>query len=181
MIREPRRGLPSPGAGFALANGARAFRHRNYRLFFGSQIVSLVGTWMQVVAQAWLVLELTDDPFLLGLVAAMQFLPVTILGLFGGLIADALPKRRTLIRTQAVQMTLAFILFARDRLSTWHIVALAAGVTNAVDMPTRQSFVPGDGGPPTGNRGRPQPATFNGARIVAGRPGGLVIRGGRAT
>jgi len=77
-----------------LRNGSRAFRHRNYRLFFTGQLVSLVGTWMQTVAQAWLVLQLTGDPFLLGLVAAMQFLPVMVLGLFGGLIADALPKRR---------------------------------------------------------------------------------------
>ena len=78
-----------PGAGLSLANGARAFRHRNYRLFFGGQLVSLVGTWMQTVAQGWLVLQLTGDPFLLGVVAALQWIPVMVLGLFGGLIADA--------------------------------------------------------------------------------------------
>ena len=70
----------------------RALAHRNYRLFFVGQLVSLVGTWMQQVAQAWLVLQLTGDPFLLGLAATVQFLPVMVLGLFGGLIADALPS-----------------------------------------------------------------------------------------
>jgi MFS family permease len=129
-----------------LANGSRAFAHRNYRLFFFGQLISLIGTWMQQVAQAWLVLQLTGDPFLLGLVAAMQFLPVMVLGLFGGLIADALPKRPTLIATQVVQMSLAFVLFgltATGAVEVWHILALAflLGITNAVDMPTRQSFV----------------------------------------
>src|SRR3954452_10608757 len=111
MMRDPSRGLPRVGSGFALANGSRAFRHRNYRLFFGGQLISLVGTWMQSVAQSWLVLQLTGDPFMLGLVAAAQFLPVLVLGLFGGVIADVLPKRRTLIVTQASAMLLAFTLF----------------------------------------------------------------------
>ena len=181
MMRDPRRGMPSPGFGLALANGGRAFRHRNYRLFFGSQLVSLVGTWMQSVAQAWLVLELTGDPFLLGLVAAMQFLPVTILGLFGGLIADALPKRRTLIGTQAVQMVLAFVLFgltASGLVQVWHIIVLAGllGATNAVDMPTRQSFVPEMvGRPDLANAVALNSATFNAARVVGPAVAGLVI------
>ena len=78
----------------------RAFRHRNYRLFFGGQAISLVGTWMQQVAQGWLVLQLTHDPLWLGLVSVAQFGPVIVLGLFGGVIADQLPKRKTLIATQ---------------------------------------------------------------------------------
>ncbi|TMG21963.1 MAG: MFS transporter, partial [Chloroflexi bacterium] len=82
----------------------RALRHRNYRLFFAGQLISLVGTWMQSVAQAWLVLALTGSPFALGLVAAAQFTPVLVFGLFGGLIADHLPKRRTLLATQVVSM-----------------------------------------------------------------------------
>ncbi|MFL5757176.1 MAG: MFS transporter, partial [Chloroflexota bacterium] len=85
------------GAGPGLA----AFRHRNYRLFFAGQLVSLVGTWMQSVAQAWLILTLTGDPFWLGVIAAAQFGPVLVFGLFGGVLADALPKRRTLVATQA--------------------------------------------------------------------------------
>ena len=76
------------------SSGVNAFRHRNYRLFFSGQLISLVGTWMQQVAQAWLVLQLTGDPIWLGIVAAAQFLPVMVLGLFAGVAADALPKRR---------------------------------------------------------------------------------------
>src|SRR6186713_3323932 len=105
MTADSTRAAPRPGRGFALANGGRAFKHRNYRLFFGGQLVSLIGTWMQQVAQAWLVLQLTHDPLILGLTTALTFLPVLILGLFGGIIADALPKRQTLMVTQAVQMT----------------------------------------------------------------------------
>ena len=164
-----------------LRNGARAFRHRNYRLFFSGQLVSLIGTWMQTVAQAWLVLQLTGDPFLLGLVAAMQFLPVMVLGLFGGLIADALPKRRTLIVTQVVQMVLAFVLFgltATGAVEVWQIMVLALllGITNAVDMPTRQSFVVemvgrGD----VANAVALNSAVFNTARIVGPAIAGLTI------
>ena len=81
----------------SVRRGMSAFRHRNYRLFFGGQAISLVGTWMQQVAQAWLVLELTHDPLWLGVVAAAQFIPVMIFGLFGGVLADNLPKRQTLL------------------------------------------------------------------------------------
>jgi MFS family permease len=164
-----------------LANGSRAFAHRNYRLFFFGQLISLIGTWMQQVAQAWLVLQLTGDPFLLGLVAAMQFLPVMILGLFGGLIADALPKRRTLMATQAVQMALAFVLFgltATGAVEVWHILVLALllGITNAVDMPTRQSFVVEMvGREDVANAVALNSAVFNGARIVGPAIAGLTI------
>lgn len=181
MIRDPRRGVPAAGSGFALANGARAFRHRNYRLFFAGQLISLVGTWMQSVAQAWLVLQMTGDPFLLGLVSAVQFLPVLVLGLFGGLIADSLPKRQTLVATQTIQMLLAFSLFAlvaTGRVEVWHIVVLAAllGTTNAVDMPTRQAFVVemvgrGD----IANAVALNSAVFNMARIVGPAVAGLTI------
>ena len=163
------------------AERPRAFQHRNYRLFFSGQLISLVGTWMQTVAQAWLVLDLTGDPFLLGLVAAMQFLPVMVLGLFGGLIADALPKRRTLIATQAIQMVLAFVLFgltAGGVVEVWQIMVLALllGITNAVDMPTRQSFVVemvgrGD----VANAVALNSAIFNTARIVGPAIAGLAI------
>ncbi|MFL5755727.1 MAG: MFS transporter, partial [Chloroflexota bacterium] len=123
-------------------NGLRVFRHRNYRLFFIGQAVSLVGTWMQQVAQAWLVLQLTHDPIWLGIVAAAQFIPVMIFGLFAGVLADALPKRRVLIWTQASMMILAGILAAlvyANVVEVWMILALALllGVANAVDMPVR--------------------------------------------
>src|SRR6187397_3651204 len=88
----------------AWAKAAAPFGHRNYRLFFGGQAISLVGTWMQQVAQAWLVLELTHDPIWLGIVSAAQFIPVIFLGLFAGVAADALPKRKVLVGTQVAMM-----------------------------------------------------------------------------
>ena len=170
-----------PGSGIALANASRVFAHRNYRLFFGGQVVSLIGTWMQSVALAWLVLQLTGDPLMLGVVSAMQFLPVLVFGLFGGLIADALPKRQTLIATQVAQMLLAFALFAlvaSGRVEVWHIVVLAAllGLSNAVDMPTRQAFVVEMvGRDDVSNAVALNSAVFNGARIVGPAVAGLVI------
>jgi hypothetical protein len=76
------------------------FRHRNYRLFWSGQLISLAGTWMQSIAQAWLITELTPDSIWLGVVAAAQFTPVLVFGLFGGVLADVLPKRQSLIGTQ---------------------------------------------------------------------------------
>ena len=181
MIREPRRGLPDAGAGSAFRNGARALRHHNYRLFFVGLLVSLIGTWMQQVAQAWLVLDLTNDPFVLGLVAALAFLPVLVLGLFGGLIADALPKRRTLMVTQTVQMVLAFVLFGlvvTDAVQVWQILVLATllGVTNAVDMPTRQAFtVEMVGREDVANAIALNAAVFNGSRVIGPAVAGLTI------
>jgi MFS family permease len=167
--------------GLAPSNAARVFRHRNSRLFFGGQLVSLVGTWMQTVAQAWLVLELTGDPFLLGLVAAVQFLPVLVFGLFGGLIADVLPKRPTLLATQVTQMILAFLLFGlvvTERVEVWQIVVLAflLGLSNAVDMPTRQSFVVEMvGREDLSTAVALNSATFNAARVVGPAVAGLTI------
>jgi hypothetical protein len=95
----------------AIRRSVSAFGHRNYRLFFTGQLISLVGTWMQQVAQAWLVLEISGgDPLWLGVVAAAQFVPVMILGLFAGILADTLPKRQTMVATQAAMMILAIIL-----------------------------------------------------------------------
>ncbi|HEY8868362.1 MAG TPA: MFS transporter [Candidatus Limnocylindrales bacterium] len=163
-------------------DGYRSFRHRNYRLFFAGQLISLVGTWMQTVAQAWLVLQLTGgNPFALGLVAVAQFLPVLVFGLFGGLIADGLPKRATLVGTQLAAMILALALFA---LTATHLVtveqvmvlALALGVVNAVDMPTRQSFaVEMVGREDVSNAVALNSAMFNAARIVGPAVAGLTI------
>src|SRR5437899_8621873 len=74
-----------------------ALRHRNFRLFWCGQLISLIGTWMQTIGQAWLVLELTHSAWLLGIVGALQFLPIMFLSLFGGVLADRLPKRKVLI------------------------------------------------------------------------------------
>jgi MFS family permease len=169
-----------PGAvgGF---HGLRAFRHRNYRLFFGGQLVSLIGTWMQQVAQAWLVLQLTHDPLWLGLVAVAQFGPVIIFGLFGGVIADQLPKRKTLLVTQTVAMVLAFILFgltATGVVQVWHVIILAVllGTNNAIDMPTRQSFaVEMVGREDMTNAVGLNSAQFNASRILGPAVAGLLI------
>jgi predicted MFS family arabinose efflux permease len=173
----------------ARASGARprnrrvaAFGHRNYRLFFAGQAISLVGSWMQVVAQDWLVLQVSGgQPFWLGVVSAAQFLPPTILGLFGGVIADALPKRQTLRATQVAFMTLAGILAvltATGNVSVAAIVLLALllGCTNAVDMPARQSFSVELVGPEdVGNAVALNASIFNGARVIGPAIAGLLI------
>jgi MFS family permease len=162
-------------------HGVRALRHRNYRLFFVGQLISLVGTWMQQVAQAWLVLQLTHDPLWLGLVAVAQFGPVIIFGLFGGVIADQLPKRQTLLVTQAVAMILAFILFgltATGVIEVWHVLILAAllGTNNAFDMPTRQSFaVEMVGRDDMTNAVGLNSAQFNASRVLGPAVAGLLI------
>jgi MFS family permease len=159
-----------------------AFRHRNYRLFFGGQAISLIGTWMQQVAQAWLVLTITNgDPLWLGVVAAAQFLPVMILGLFAGILADVLPKRQTLLAVQVVMMLLAAVLAvltATGLVQVWMIVLLAIllGCANAVDMPVRQSFAYEMVGPrDVGNAVALNSAMFNGARVVGPAVAGLTI------
>lgn len=163
------------------AEGLRALRHRNYRLFYAGQGTSLVGTWMQAVAQAWLVLELTDEPLALGLVAAAQFVPVLVLGLIGGIVADSLPKRRTLVVLQAAMMLLAVTLFAltaTDVIEVWMILILAflLGTLNAFEMPVRQAFAV----ELVGRADMPSAiglsaAMFNASRIVGPAIGGLVI------
>lgn len=175
---------PIPGGlRFRRGSSARfgALRHRNFRLFWAGQLISLVGTWMQTVAQSWLVLQLTNDPLWLGIVAAAQFTPVLIFGLFGGVIADQLPKRRTLMVTQAASMLLAFALsaiVASGITQVWHILVLAVllGMTNAVDMPVRQSFViEMVGREDVANAVGLNSAVFNAARIVGPAIAGILI------
>lgn len=129
-----------------LPAGLSAFRHRNFRLFWAGMAISLTGTWMQSVAQAWLVLQLTNDPLALGLIAAAQFTPVLFLGLFGGLVADAVSKRRVLVLTQTAAGLLALVLgllVLWGTVEVWHVfaIALLLGVVNSFDMPIRQAFV----------------------------------------
>ncbi len=123
-----------------------SLRHRNFRLFWSGQLVSLIGTWMQTVAQAWLVLELTQSSIKLGVVSALQFLPMLFLSFFTGPFIDYFPKRKIIIGTQAALMALAFILALlvwTGSVRYWHIVVLATllGVVNTIDMPARQSYL----------------------------------------
>lgn len=118
----------------------------NYRVYFFGQTVSLIGTWMQTTGMAWLVLELTGSADALGMVVALQFLPITIFSLFGGVFADRLPKRSVLIVTQSIALIQALamgVLAAGGVIELWHVYALALllGTVNAFDGPVRQSFV----------------------------------------
>lgn len=158
-----------------------ALRYRNFRLFWFGQLISLIGTWMQTTAQAWLVLELTHSAWLLGIVGALQFLPVMFLSLFGGVLADRLPKRTVLLFTQSSAMLQAIILWvlvATGTVQIWHILLLASllGLTNSVDMPTRQAFV----AEMVGREHLPNAialnsSQFNMARILGPGLGGLLI------
>jgi MFS family permease len=162
----------------------RALRHRNFRLFFFGQLISVTGTWMQMAAQAWLVLTLVGTAqaaFYLGLLGALQFLPVLLLGLFGGMIADLWPKHRTLVATQLAAALLALVLAVLDQMGAvevWHIfvLALALGVVNAIDMPTRQSFVVEMvGHKDVANAIGLNSAIFNGARIAGPATAGILV------
>src|SRR6266581_5689397 len=160
-----------------------ALRHRNFRLFWGGQLISLIGTWMQTIGQAWLVLELTHSAWWLGLVGALQFLPVMLLSLFGGVLADRLPKRAVLCFTQSFAMLQAFVLWilvATGGVQLWHVLILASllGLTNSLDMPTRQAFVVEMvGREDLPNAVALNSSLFNLARIVGPGLGGLIIAG----
>lgn len=124
----------------------RALGYRNYRLFFGGQLVSLIGTWMQNVSQAWLVYRLTGSSALLGAAGFAGQIPVFVLAPLGGIVADRYSRRRIVIATQTSSMLLAFAMAALTLsgwVRIWHIFVLAAllGVTNAFDIPARQSFI----------------------------------------
>jgi len=163
----------------------RALRHRNFRLFFFGQLISVTGTWMQSLALAWLIGELVgwgnQGVVYLGLVGATQFLPVMVLGLFGGIVADVWPKRKTVIATQIAAGLLALALGGLDYfhvIAVWHVFVLAflLGLVNAVDMPARQSFVVEMvGTDDVANAVALNSAVFNGARIVGPAIGGALI------
>ncbi len=154
---------------------------RNYRLYFFGQMVSLSGTWMQRTAQAWLVLKLTGSPAALGMVTALQFLPITLLTLFGGVFADRWPKRRTLVITQVGSGVQALILGAlvfSDTVQLWHVYGLALflGLFNAFDGPVRQSFAAElVGKEHLVNAVALNTSVFNVARIAGPSIGGLTI------
>ena len=124
----------------------RSLRDRNFQLFFGGQFVSLTGTWMQSVAESWLVFRLTKSSTLLGTVAFAALIPSFLLSPFGGLVADRFDRRKILITTQTVSMILAFILAILTisgsvRVGYVIFFATLLGIVNAFDVPARQSFV----------------------------------------
>ena len=159
----------------------RALTYRNYRTFWLGQCVSLIGTWVQNVSQAWLVLSLTKSPLLLGLLGLAQFLPLTVLSLFAGVIVDKFPKRTILMVTQTVAMTIAFttaaLVFAGAiRFEHILVMAILLGISNTFDMPTRQSMnIELVGRDDLMNAVALNAMTFNLARIVGPSVGALLM------
>jgi len=134
-----------PVGGITWRHTFRALRHRNYRLFFWGQLVSLIGTWMQQTAMSWFVYQITNSKLLLGVVAAMGSAPMMLSSIWGGSLADRYPKRSILVATQSAQMICAFLLAAGVWLgfaSTGFIIIVAAlnGIAMGFDMPARQAF-----------------------------------------
>ena len=134
-----------PVGGITWRHTFRALRHRNYRLFFWGQLVSLIGTWMQQTAMSWFVYEITNSKFLLGVVSAVGSAPMMLSSVWGGTLADLYPKRSILVGTQSAQMVCAFLLatgvwlgFATP--SFIIIVAALNGIAMGFDMPARQAF-----------------------------------------
>jgi MFS family permease len=158
-----------------------SLRVRNYRLYFTAQLISVSGTWMQSVAQAWLVLHLTASGFALGIVVGLQFLPMLFFGPFGGLIADRADKRRLLFATQSAGGLLALvlgILVVTGSVHLWQVYVLAAllGVVNTFDNPARQSFViEMVGRDDLPNAVSLNSVVMNASRVIGPAIGGLII------
>ena len=123
-----------------------ALRHRNFRLFFGGQLISLIGSWVQNTAQGWLVYELTGSKMLLGVTAAVASAPMMLFSIWGGSVADRHSKRNIVLWTQTSMMLAAFVFAAlvwSGRIRIWEILVLAGagGLAMAFDMPARQAFM----------------------------------------
>jgi len=163
------------------ATTLRALRHRNFQLFFSGQLISLIGTWMQSVAQAWLVYRLSRSALLLGAVGFTGQIPVFLVAPIGGAAADRVNRQRLVIATQTASMLLAAILAwltLTERVQVWHIFVLAAmlGVVNAFDIPGRQSFlVDMVGKEDLMNAIALNSSMFNGARVIGPAVAGILV------
>ncbi|MFF9643314.1 MFS transporter [Kitasatospora aureofaciens] len=180
--RRTRSAASPTGAEFTRPRGMfSSLRVRNYRYYFAGQVVSNTGTWMQRIAQDWLVLSLTGSPLAVGITTAMQFLPMLLLGLFGGVLADRMPKRRLLIYTQGTMGLLAAglaVLTIGDVVTPYYVYAFALllGLVTVVDNPTRQAFVSEMVGPKDlANAVSLNAANFQTARLVGPAVAGLLI------
>ena len=172
---------PSPAEPGRAAVTFRALRHRNFQLFFGGQIISLVGTWMQTVAEAWLVYRLTGSSVLLGVLGFVSQIPIFLLSPLAGLVADRWPRRNVVIATQASSMLLAFILAAltlTGHIRVWEIICLATllGTVNSFDVPARQSFlIEMVGREDLLNAIALNSSMFNGARVAGPAIAGILV------
>jgi len=166
---------------FKWPDALRALRHRNYQLFFSGQLISLIGTWMDQVAESWLVYRLTGSALLLGTVAFASQIPVFLLAPIGGAIADRHNRRTILVITQSCMMVLAFILAGltlTHLIKVWELMVLAAllGVVNAFDIPARQAFlVDMVSRDDLVNAIALNSSMFNGARVVGPAVAGIVV------
>jgi len=167
--------------GSGLPATLRALKHRNFQLFFSGQLISLIGTWMQSVAQSWLVYRLTGSSLLLGSVGFASQIPVFLVAPLGGIVADRCNRQRVVIATQVASMVLALILAILTLsgwVRVWHIFVLAAllGVVNAFDIPGRQSFlVDMVGKEDLMNAIALNSSMFNGARVVGPAVAGILV------
>ncbi|MHC9542335.1 MAG: MFS transporter [Vulcanimicrobiota bacterium] len=160
----------------------RAFKYRNYRLFFAGQGISLIGNWMQTIASSWLVYRLTQSPVLLGVVGFSSQIPTFLLAPFAGVLLDRWKRRTVLIVTQSLMMLQAFLLAfltITGRVQVWHIIVLSMvmGVITAFDMPGRQTFVHDiiEDKSDLGNAIALNSSIFNGARMIGPSIAGLII------
>ncbi|HCM96592.1 MAG: hypothetical protein A2X25_00175 [Chloroflexi bacterium GWB2_49_20] len=158
-----------------------ALRHRNFQLYLGGQLISNIGTWMQIIAQGWVVYQIGHSELALGMVAFASAIPILLISPWGGVIVDRVSRRNLLILTQAGAMLLAFILagltFA-NVVKEWHVIVLAGllGVVNAFDAPARQAFIP----EMVGKDDMPNAIAltsmmFNGARVIGPAIAGLLL------
>jgi MFS family permease len=158
-----------------------AMRHRNYQLYFGGQLISNIGTWMQIIAQAWVVYQIGHSELTLGLVAFASAIPTLLISPWGGVVVDRVSRRTLLMLTQSGAMLLAFVLAAltfTNVIKEWHVIVLAAllGVVNAFDAPARQSIVP----ELVGKRDLPNAIAlnslmFNSARVIGPAIAGMML------
>jgi MFS family permease len=168
-----------------LRAGARTFlsvrKHRNYRLFFTGQVISNIGTWMQRIAQAWLVLSLTHSPLAVGILALCQFMPFTLFSLVAGVVVDRLDAWRTVISTQLTQMLLAStiaVIALAGVAQAWHVYVIATlmGLVQVLDAPSRQALTFRMVGPlELPNAISLNSGVFNGARIFGPALAGVLI------
>jgi Bacterial protein of unknown function (DUF894). len=160
----------------------RALRHKNYRLFFIGQGISLTGTWMQQMAIGWLIYRLTKSPFMLGFVGFLGNIPTLIFTPFAGVLADRIDRHRMLIITQALEMVQALILAVlvmSDRIEIWQLLALTLflGIATAFDSPARHAFIVDmvDNKEDLGNAIALNSLVFNAARLVGPSVAGLLV------
>src|SRR5690349_11671290 len=158
-----------------------AMRHRNFQLYFGGQLISNIGTWMQIIAQGWVVYQLGHSEVTLGLVAFASAIPTLLISPWGGVVVDRVSRRGLLLLTQSGSMLLAFVMAAltfTGEIREWHVIVLAAllGVVNAFDAPARQAFVP----EMVGKEDLPNAIAlnsmmFNSARVIGPAVAGLML------